>query len=198
MKDQSAFPGRPPTVGNRPCDIQRLRNARRVDAAVKAALHGHDAAEDFREWVPAHDELRATQRKHCDAASEPLADKAFSGWFVRRTFAFPRCQSSLGCVDSTFQTLLPALMTILEKTVPYHLIGMEEGDVVVGFQLMAGQVVFQVASSKGESQPAAPPVSEPKKSLGDWGRKWSGSVTLAAGETVESVREAALKERFSS
>ena len=89
-------------------------------------------------------------------------------------------------------------MTIHQKTVPFQLIGLEDGDVVLGFQLMAGQVVFQVASMKGESLSTVPTAATAKRSLGDWGRKWSGTVTLEPGETVESVQEEAMFERFGS
>jgi hypothetical protein len=93
-------------------------------------------------------------------------------------------------------TLIPADMTIVQKIVPYHLIGMQDGDAVLGFQLLAGRVLFQVASLKEETKLPEPVAPQPAKKLGDWGRKWAGAVTLSPGEKVEDLRDAAMAERF--
>jgi hypothetical protein len=88
-------------------------------------------------------------------------------------------------------------MTISEKTIPYHLIGMHDGDVVVGFQLAAGQVIFQVASMKvGTTTSTETPAPRPSKKISDWIDKWAGTLVFEPGETRESVRAAAMQERF--
>jgi hypothetical protein len=86
-------------------------------------------------------------------------------------------------------------MTIVEKSVPLNLIGMHDGDAVIGFRIVAGCIILQVAEAV---QRTGQQTAQPTKKLGDWGRKWAGAVTLNHGETVESIRDAAMMERFGS
>lgn len=86
-------------------------------------------------------------------------------------------------------------MTIIEKTIPLDALGLREGDTLVGFRLTGGNMILQVAAS------TANPVPIPlraKTKLGDWGRKWAGSLELAAGETRESLKAEAMAAKFGS
>ena len=86
-------------------------------------------------------------------------------------------------------------MTTVEKSITLKPIGMNDGDAVVGFRMAAGQIILQVAEASQNKKDQA---AQPTKKLGDWGRKWAGAAMLKPDETVESVRDAAMIERFGS
>jgi hypothetical protein len=88
-------------------------------------------------------------------------------------------------------------MTTVEKSIPLKLIGMNDGDAVVGFRMGAGQIILQVTNSFQTSEKPPQAVPAPK-SIGDWINKWAGTMTLEPGETRESLRAAAMAEKFGS
>ena len=68
------------------------------------------------------------------------------------------------------------------------------GETVVGYQILSGKITFKVVSMMDVEAPN----KARKIKLGDWGRKWAGSMKLNEGETIQSVREEAMTERFGS
>jgi hypothetical protein len=86
------------------------------------------------------------------------------------------------------------MMTLRETSLPLELLHLREGETVVGYQILSGKITFKVVSV---TESAAPTKSQ-KMKLGDWGRKWAGSVKFHEGETVQSIRDAAMTERFGS
>lgn len=83
-------------------------------------------------------------------------------------------------------------MTIVEKSVPLELLGLHEGESLVGFQIVDKRIIFQVVAANPISTPSPSKAS----SLGDWGRKWTGSLTLAPGESADTLRTEALSRKF--
>lgn len=85
-------------------------------------------------------------------------------------------------------------MTVRETSLPLELLHLNEGESVVGYHILSGKITFKVVSGSD----AKAPMITPRLKLGEWGRKWAGSVKLNVNETVESVRDAAIMERFGS
>ncbi|MDB6134574.1 MAG: hypothetical protein JWM59_2817 [Verrucomicrobiales bacterium] len=85
-------------------------------------------------------------------------------------------------------------MTIVAKVIPLDAIGLWEGDTLIGLQLAGGNLVLQVAVAVGSAAPS----EKTKTRLGGWGRKWAGSLVLTPGETRESLRAEAMKEKFAN
>ncbi|RYD31575.1 MAG: hypothetical protein EOP86_17605 [Verrucomicrobiaceae bacterium] len=85
-------------------------------------------------------------------------------------------------------------MKIVEKMIPLDAIGLCEGDTLVGLRVAGGHLILQIAVAAG----SAPPSEKTKTRLGDWGRKWAGSLVLAPGETRESLRAEVMREKFAN
>ncbi len=85
-------------------------------------------------------------------------------------------------------------MTLRETSLPLELLHLREGETVVGYQILSGKITFKVISLTE----AEAPTKALKMKLGDWGRKWAGAMKLKDGETIQSVRDAAMMERFGS
>ena len=85
-------------------------------------------------------------------------------------------------------------MTITDTPIPLNIIDLHDGDQVVGFRQSGHQVIIQVA--RAVSGPAKPRPAG--KDIREWIDKWAGSMPLGEGETRDSVREAAMLERFGS
>lgn len=90
-------------------------------------------------------------------------------------------------------------MTIVEKTVPLNLIGMSDGDSVIGFRMAAGRIIFQVVESdrKGVGHQDLEEQT-PRKDIRDWINRWAETMTFEPGETRESLRAEAMKAKFDS
>ncbi len=80
-----------------------------------------------------------------------------------------------------------------EKSIPLDLLGLKAEDHLVGFRISEGKVIIQFSTS---SEPVVAATVQPKRKLGDWGRKWAGCLRLEPGETRESLRAEAMKQRF--
>ena len=83
-------------------------------------------------------------------------------------------------------------MTLRETSLPLELLHLREGETVAGYQILSGNIIFKVVSVPETEAPG----KARKMKLGDWGRKWAGAMKLNEGETVESIRDAAIIERF--
>ena len=83
-------------------------------------------------------------------------------------------------------------MTIVEKAVPLEILGMSEGDAVVGFRMTEGSIIFQVAEAIGDRP------QRQERRVREWVEKWGGSMKLEAGESRESLRSAAMEQKFGS
>ncbi len=87
-------------------------------------------------------------------------------------------------------------MTLRETSLPLELLHLREGETVVGYQILAGQITFKVVSvTETEAQKTT---TTPRKNIRDWINKWAGTMELEPGETRESLRAAAMQEKFGS
>ena len=87
-------------------------------------------------------------------------------------------------------------MTLRETSLPLELLHLCEGETVVGYQILAGQITFKVVSvTETEAQKTT---TTPRKNIRDWINKWAGTMELEPGETRESLRAAAMQEKFGS
>ena len=81
-------------------------------------------------------------------------------------------------------------MTIVEKSAPLELLGLHEGDALVGFSINKGRIIFQVAVTNPS------PARSKRGSAGAWARHARGSSRLAVGETHDEARMAYYREKF--
>lgn len=84
-------------------------------------------------------------------------------------------------------------MNIVEKTIPLETLGLHSGDKLVGFRVSDGNMILRVAA--GTADAASTPAAS-KTKLGDWARKWAGSMELAPGETRESLKSDLMRSKF--
>lgn len=88
----------------------------------------------------------------------------------------------------------PSDMTLRETSLPLDLLHLREGESVVGYQILEGQITFKMISSEEVPTPS----QIQKKDISEWINRWAGSLKLDAGETRDSLRAAAMQEKFDS
>ncbi len=75
-------------------------------------------------------------------------------------------------------------MTIVEKSAPLEVLGLHEGDALLGFNIKEGRIIFQVAVTD------AAPTQKKRGSAGEWAKHARDSANLVEGEAHDAARMA--------
>jgi hypothetical protein len=92
-------------------------------------------------------------------------------------------------------------MTTVATSIPDNLrLNLHQGEEIQFHALVQQDGSFLVTSVLHRQTPptvnAPSALVDPPQTLGDWARKWAGTLHLAEGESPQSLREAYMTEKF--